>query len=393
MTTHNTCLPRWAYTVLAVLAAVIGLASSAVTAQFFVMGLQRVEPDTFARDALMAAGLLMVVTELAAFGLAALLPKTQLRALRWRLIACGMLLLAFEASTIYVTQVTLVKTGDAAAKSVSTRIADLRSSIDSRRAAAAGLRTNGERQSSSIHSWNRVAGAAALRESLEAEQQTEPMAQELARLEAQQQPTLSDVLGTRGMLAYSVARALLISLMGLVMFGAAGALLRCALSAGTASPPVAPPLAARVESTRPRYTSVPLRGAAFAVAAVPMSALAVPMATYAPPLPTPPFISVPAVLAQPQPVIAKQAQLPAQLKPSVLCEQSTASRYALVKDAVLAGRIKPSVRCIQAEIQSGTLVARRMLHQLAADAVIVRAGQGWARAAVANPNQLTLAGV
>ena len=76
MTTHNTCLPRWAYTVLAVLAAVIGLASSAVTAQFFVMGLQRVEPDTFARDALMAAGLLMVVTELAAFGLAALLPAT-----------------------------------------------------------------------------------------------------------------------------------------------------------------------------------------------------------------------------------------------------------------------------------------------------------------------------
>ncbi|MEO8120129.1 MAG: hypothetical protein ABI606_12525, partial [Rhodoferax sp.] len=106
--TDNTPLSPGAYQLLAALAALIGLASSFVTAKFFVLGLERVEPDSLAREGLIAAGVLMVVTELAAFGLAALLPRAPLRELRWRLMMCGMLLLAFETATIFVTQVTLV---------------------------------------------------------------------------------------------------------------------------------------------------------------------------------------------------------------------------------------------------------------------------------------------
>lgn len=74
------------YTLLALITAAIGLASSAVTLDFFVLGLQRLEADALARDALIAAGVLMIVTELAAFGLAALLPVAQLRALRGVLV-------------------------------------------------------------------------------------------------------------------------------------------------------------------------------------------------------------------------------------------------------------------------------------------------------------------
>lgn len=219
-------LPRWACVSIAVVAALVGLASSVVTAKFFVLGLERLETDTVAREVLIAAGMLMIVTELLAFGLVALLPANQLRALRTKLIVCGFLLLAFEAVTIYVTQVSLMQTASAGSTANQTRIQDLRATIDNRRAAAQSLRANGALQSGSSNAWTRTVGAAALRDALKVEQQIDPLAAELAGLEATAKPTMDGVLGGSGMLFYSVARALLISGMGLMMFAAAGALLR-----------------------------------------------------------------------------------------------------------------------------------------------------------------------
>ena len=401
----NPHLPRRAYIALALLAGVIGLASSVVTAQFFILGLQRIEPDALARDALIAAGVLMIVTELATFGLSALLPKARLRALRWRLMACGLALLAFEASTIYVTQVTLVKTGESAASATDTRIADLRVAINSRRAGAAALQANGVRQSDSIHGFNRQAGALALRESLDAENAIAPLATELAALEAAKLPTLTDVLGVRGMLAYTVARALLISVMGLVMFGAAGALLRAGMhfeSTVAASSTVASTVASTVKaqsSTLPRWTStLPKHGStAYAIAAAPMGAIAAPVALYVPPIPQPPAISAASTVKQPAPAalaptpIVKaipepvQARTPAPVLATVLTpepvqstvEHGTDARYEHIKTTVLGGQIKPTVRAIQTEAVCGTALARRYLQQLAAAGLIVPAGQGW----------------
>ena len=223
---NDTPLPRWAYVLLACLAAGIGLASSAITAQFFVLGLERAEPDAVARDLLIATGFLIVATELAAFGVAALLPVHQLRSLRYKLMVCGSLLLAFEATTIYATQVTLLQVSEAAGTASSTRVADLRVSIDQRRQAAKGLRENGALQSASSNAWTRTLGANALRDALKVEQGIEPLSAELMQLQRESKPAMSSVLGQEGMLWYSVARALLISVMGLFMFGAAGALLR-----------------------------------------------------------------------------------------------------------------------------------------------------------------------
>lgn len=219
-------LPRWAYIVLALCAAAIGLASSVVTAKFFVLGLERVEPDSVARDVLIATGVLMIATELMAFGIAALLPTGQLRLLRTKLIVCGVLLLGFEAATIYITQVALNQSATAGATANNTRTKDLRASIDNRRAAAQSLRSNGAMQSASANSWTRTLGATALRDALKVEQDIAPLAIELARLESTERPSITTALGEQGMLAYSVARALLISAMGLLMFSAAGTLLR-----------------------------------------------------------------------------------------------------------------------------------------------------------------------
>lgn len=413
MNTHLTPLPRWACILLAVLTATIGLAASYVTMEFFIIGLQRAEQDSLAKDALIAAGVLMIITELAAFGLAALLPAHQLKALRWRLIACGMLLLAFEAATIYVTQVTLVKSSEAMAGSVLTRIADLRTSIESRRASAAGLRQNGAQQSVSIFAASRAAGAESLRRSIEIDQQIEPLAAELAHLQAGKTATLTDVLGKSGMLIYSVSRAMLISVMGLVMFGAAGALLRSLRTPTATVAPVAPTSYRQAETVAPKNAPAGIAfPRSFAAAGLPLAAMAAPMAYAAPAAPHVP-VTVPsqahsseieqshlmepkqshlAALAadginqahQVDPVkrTQKRARVTTSVPDGAKIDAGTtgkaATRYNRIKAAVQAGELKPSIRAIQAAEGGGGIVVRRYLHQLEADGVTVRAGLGWA---------------
>lgn len=222
-------LPRWAYLLIAAVTAAIGLASSAVTAKFFVLGLDKMESDPVARSVLVATGVLMIVTELAAFGIAALLPAHKLRSMRTTLLACGALLLAFEATTIYVTQAAIDQASEVEANSNAQRIRELQLSIDSRRAAAKSLRANGDTQSSSSNAWTRTLGASALRDALRVEEQITPMAAELAKLQGGTKPTMGSVLGQTGTQVYGIVRGLLISAMGLVMFSAAGALVREAL--------------------------------------------------------------------------------------------------------------------------------------------------------------------
>ncbi|RWA45698.1 hypothetical protein AU476_01310 [Cupriavidus sp. UYMSc13B] len=95
---QNAHLPAWAYTLLAILIGLVGLAASAVTADFFIIGLLKLEADALARDALIAAGVLMIVAEVLAFSVAALLPRARLASLRRRLTVFGMALLASRES-------------------------------------------------------------------------------------------------------------------------------------------------------------------------------------------------------------------------------------------------------------------------------------------------------
>lgn len=237
-TSEASSLPRWVYVILATVTAGIGLAASGVTAQFFVLGLERLEPDPVARSILVATGLLMIATELAAFGVAALLPADTLRGMRRKLIATGVLLLAFEGATIAITQGALDQASEVAASASSQRVQELQASIQARRAAAQSLRENGAKQSASSSAWTRTLGANALRDALKVEGEIEPLAVELTRLQAAARPTTASVLGEQATMAYGLARGLLISTMGLVMFATAGALLREALTQGRLTPAV-----------------------------------------------------------------------------------------------------------------------------------------------------------
>ena len=361
-------LAPWAYRTLAMAAGAIGIAASAVTARFFVVALEQIETDAPARDALLAAGVLMIVTELSAFFLAALLPARQLRALRVQLLLCAGLLVAFEGATIYLGQRALQQAADAQASSLQTRIQHAQASLQAQQQTAAALRANGATQSDSKYSWVRQDGAATLLRAASIEQRTAPLAQELATLQAQQRPTLTSTLGHAGMLAYTVARALLVALMGLVMCGAAGALLRAAryssvLQSNKPAAPAKPAQAAIKTVAVPAVTVASATGKWRSVAA-PLAGMAMaPVAFAVPALPAP---TLPALHTTPAAPAATAA-------PDAHCDD----RYQRVRTGVQQGHIKPSVRAMHAAVGGSTVAMRDYQQRLVAEGVIERHGQGY----------------
>lgn len=417
---HNAHLPRWAYIALAITTAAIGLATSGVTAQFFVIGLQQLEADAMARDALVAAGILMILTELAAFGLAALLPTQRLRALRWQLMACGVLLVGFEGVTIYATQVALARTSENAHASIGSRITNLEQTIAAQRASAAALRAAGARDAESKYPWIRQQSAETLRQAVQIERRMEPLSAELQKLHAQQRPTLKDALGDTGVLWYSVVRSLLISIMGLVMFGASGALLRAA-RAGRAAPalPAAaapgsalPQPAATATVAQPHSSAAPanalpadapqpLFGAGLgkwqagmavgAAALTPVAAFAVPSPLAQAPAQQHSGAEMASTDSTSASTVAQEGgstvwstvqhtsstvKGPVQAQFEAI-EAQRDTRYDHLKAGVTVGAIKPSVRGLQAVASMGTATARRYLEQMLEEGVIVKDGQGY----------------
>jgi hypothetical protein len=419
-------LPRWAYSALALVAAVIGIACSVITAQFFILGLERTETDGLAREALIAAGVLMIVVELAAFGLSALLPRERLKALRTRLIWTGIALVAFEIATLYAVQVTLVRGSEAVHHGASSRIAHLEASIAQNRQAAAALVATGLRSGQSVIASSRADGAQALSEAARIEQRNAALAAELSQLQAGQRPTLAAVLGEDGMIWYSVARGVLIVGMGLVMFAAAGALLRAgrgvsvaadapasatasnAVTASTA-PAVTPPYSAARRWAAAGVPAAALPAAAFASPVITVTAPAYPAASYSGPVGAP-VVTAPVVATSLHAGASTSMQsgadavdAPAVKKPRRAAAPRAASvrdsgtsyddgaRFMRVKQGIESGRIKPSIRAIYAAEGASQEVARRYLAELERIGLIERQSRGYAlRGAPAEPRQMEL---
>lgn len=354
----NTKISPSAGILLAFICACIGLASSYVTGQFFVAGLERLEGDSMARDALLASGVLMIVVELAAFGVSALLPRQAMRALRVQLVVCGLMLLAFEGVTIYVTQGALNAANEAASRANESRITSLRASIDNQQSTIQSLRESGARQSASANAWAQHLGAVALKDALKEEQKINAMRVELSTLESHSKPTITAILGADGTTYYSVARALLTSIMGLVMFAAAGSIWR--ESRGVISNEITPamtpePIAPMTLSPAPDYTKP---GPAMRFATSTAFALAVL---------SPVAYAVTAPEAAPIPQDDHVAG----------DGKSLDARYERIKAGVKAGEIKPSVRGLMAAERMGTRVAGEYLERLGAEGIVKKARIGW----------------
>jgi hypothetical protein len=206
-------------------AGAIGLAASGVATWLAVLGLLELERDAAAREALIAAGVLLTVGQLTAFGFAGLLPARAMRSLRAVLLALGAALFAAEVAMVAITQLALVKTADQVEDAAAARIGELRRAIQARRATAAGQRELAatQQQAQAI-----TAAARSLRAAEAAEAVIEPLAAELRTLQAARRPTLTDLLGGEHTAVYATVRAALIGLVGLVFMSAAGALFRAA---------------------------------------------------------------------------------------------------------------------------------------------------------------------
>lgn len=222
MTPVQHSLPR-SRLVLSGIAAVVGLAASGVATWFYVLGLIELEPSGTARTALIAAGVLLTLGQLAAFGITATAGGELPAGLRRALQALGVALFIFETGSMAVTQLALVQSADAVASASTARAGELQRAIAERRATAASQRALAETQGAAQAI---TAAARSLRAADAAEAAIAPLAAELAQLQAGRRPTLSTVLGDEQRVAmFATARAALIALVGLVMTSTAGALL------------------------------------------------------------------------------------------------------------------------------------------------------------------------
>ena len=311
-----------AYRCMAGVAGLIGAAASVVAIRFFMVSVQSQESDPAIRAVLTFTAVLFVVAEVGLFSLAGLLTRAKHKALRTRLVLAGCVLLAFEVATIFGAQVVIAAGDDARAQAVQTRITELKATIARQRETATALVEAGRVSGQSVIASSRQSGLSAMEKAADLEAATLALGAELAQLEATKVPTQKGIFGEVGTVVMGAIRAVLVSGIGLLMFGLAGVLWRVAH-----------------DETHPE------------------------------PLPAP----APEIRAAIGPQANPVGVLPAV---PVLEPATVLDRYEAIRAAVLDGSLKPSVRAIQAIHGGSTTTARQHLNRLHDEGVIQDMGTG-----------------
>lgn len=360
-----------AYYALAGLAGLIGLSASAVTIQLFAEAIRVTEPEGHARELLALTAALFVVAELAAVFIAGLVPVRRLRALRWKLIAGAVLLVAFEAVSLYGARVALLHAAEAQAGAAQGRAEALRARIEASRRNAAALLAAGEVSSRSIIASSRAEGAQSIRDAAAMGSEVERLAAELAQVEAASVPTVATVYGQSGAVAMAVAQSLLISSIGLLFLGAAGALARAARDARASTAAGQP--AAMMPSAAEQITTPTTHWKSWAMAIPLSSALSAPLAQAAMTAPDQQTASADAAADR---IDARGiADAGAQLQIDLTSHLD--DRYQAVRADVLAGKIRPNASVLQDVLGIDRETALRYLCQLVDDGIIRRQGRGY----------------
>lgn len=212
------------FQLMAFMCAAIGLASSALTGYFFVLGILRSEGDPYAQVALSASGVLLILAELAAFYAASRLPKAVLKEWRRGLLVFGVVLLMYEIYVMSFTQMLLLKNADLAASANTPRIELLQKEILRYQDSANLYRKNAELASAggAITRSILLLDLAAKEDAKAAEGR-----KDLQLLEPKNVATTTDVLEDKSwILLNAVARSIAMSVSGLILFAFSGALYR-----------------------------------------------------------------------------------------------------------------------------------------------------------------------
>jgi hypothetical protein len=303
-------------------AGLIGAAASVVAIRFFMVAVQSQESDPAIRAVLTFTAVLFVVAEVGLFSLAGLLTRAKHKALRARLVLAGCVLLAFEVATIFGAQVVIAAGDDARAQATQTRITELKSTIARQRETAAALVEAGRVSGQSVIASSRQSGLSAMEKAADLETTTLALSTELARLEAAKVPTQTGIFGEVGTVVMGAIRAVLVSGIGLLMFGLAGVLWRVAH-----------------DETHPEQEPAP----------------------------------APETRAAIGPQADSVGVLPAVPVPA---DEPVLDRHEAIRAAVLDGSLKPSVRAIQAVHGGSTTTARHHLNRLHDEGVIQDMGTG-----------------
>ena len=410
----NLHLPRWAYLLLALACAVMGLWASGITLQYFEHGAKALESDPALQALAVAAALMFVASEMGAFSLAALLSERQLWARRWALTLFAAAVLGLEVVTIVAVQLALTTGADMTQATVLTSAAGLQKQIDAVEKNAAAFAATAE----ALRADKQVSKAMRASDKAAAEQaKATALYAELTRVQTQKRPTLVGLLGHDNAIYYAVARGILVSLGGLVFFGTAGALLRATRGAAVpgkgsaqttapaesaapgAMPAPAPASFKPAETVAPKDASTGLSySSKIKLAGAGLLAAAAPMTHAAPAVPAVPAPAVPAAGASEQthtvptgasevthtaPAGAsKQTQQPKakrQHKSTAVaagakCDTGTGphdgARYRRVKAAVQARTLAPGLRAIQQAEGGGAPTVRGYLAKMCEENVI-----------------------
>jgi hypothetical protein len=211
----------------AILCLLLALLTMSVTAWFVVEGIQATEPDSPARWAKVASGVLLLILEAAAFWLAGqwLEHSKVLRALGWAV-------LALEITLMSVSQISIGMTAAKAASNGAGTVEEIRAQAKEARDAAAALRADAANLRGSKNAWLRQQAGA---KTDAAAEQSKSAAAAVASLEKHDAATVStpivEIVGKGGLIGLSIALSVALSLSGIVLMHVAGSLWRRASGA------------------------------------------------------------------------------------------------------------------------------------------------------------------
>lgn len=380
-------LPKVARVFLLAFAVSIGVWASHVNLEFFKHGATALEADLSLRDLVITAAYLLVVAEMASFLLAGLMPGRELFARRWALYGVAGAVLAFDVGTITAVQISITSRDAIGQDAIAQQIDDIRKRIASIESSAAQLSAAAEKETSSSNQWVQVQGAKDAKEAARLKSTVSPLYDQISALESQRRPALMGVfcaldsdesctVGKRLSIGYVVARGLLVSCIGLVFFGAAGAIFRTLYAAArphveTPTAPERPHVGTPSPSfgvSWPSWLGAGALGAGLTLSGVSASA-------------NPPSMTASEAARTPSP--EKAPTTPAKPREATVKDTGTGAddgaRYGRILAAVRARSLDPSIRAIKSAARCGDVVATRYRDQMAQDGIIERTtdGKGW----------------
>lgn len=241
-------LSRFGYQAFGCIFFLAGILACYVIGAYLYVALNSADSSGLHKLIVMATAALFVAAGVLSFLFSSLLPerKWQSEIRQFRLFGWGLVL--FEIATLFGAQMNFIEAEIARSTAAQARIELLAQKLERHNSLLSAAATTATTQGSSrFHSVTNSA-ADLIRRSMLAEGQTDAVIDELARLQSQHRPPLTDAYGDKAKL-WALLRAIFLSTINIMMFSAAGKCWRAARGVSRVDPPA--PARAAPHKSRP----------------------------------------------------------------------------------------------------------------------------------------------